>query len=108
MTISTLDVNSLKDSEIKDFLHSFIDKAKNRKQLIRYVEALKQTVDGDVLFGEDYMPELKAQIEMALQKSFKPKKEVDMDAVMQKYAKGKKSSKLSIFDKQKEIDDCPF
>ena len=33
MTISTLDVNSLKDSEIKDFLHSFIDKAKNLEEI---------------------------------------------------------------------------
>ena len=35
-----LDINQMNDLEIKGILHGFIEKAENREQLIRYVEAL--------------------------------------------------------------------
>ena len=86
MTLLKLDIDQMNDLEIKGILHSFIEKAKNRKQLIRFVEALKQTVDEDALFWKDYTADQKAEIENAIEESYKPENWVAHEEVMQKYA----------------------
>ena len=87
MRVLELDVNQMNDLEIKGILHDFIEKAENREQLIRYVEALKESADEDALFWQDYTPEQRTEIEDAIEESYKPENWVSHEEVMQKYAK---------------------
>ena len=84
MRVLELDVNQMNDLEIKGILHDFIEKAENREQLIRYVEALKEADDAS--FWQDYTLEQKAEIENAIEESYEPENWVSHEKVMSRYA----------------------
>ena len=84
MRVLELDVNQMNDLEIKGILHDFIEKAENREQLIRYVEALKEADDAS--FWQDYTLEQKAEIENAIEESYEPENWVSHEKAMSRYA----------------------
>jgi hypothetical protein len=87
MNAQSLDIEKMNDLELKGMLHGFIEKAKNRKQLLRVFEALQFSTDEDALFWKDYTAEQKAEIEQAIEESYDPKNWVSHDEVMKKYEK---------------------
>jgi hypothetical protein len=87
MNAQSLDIEKMNDLELKGMLHGFIEKAKNRKQLLRVFEALQFSTDEDALFWKDYTVEQKAEIEQAIEESYDPKNWVSHDEVMKKYEK---------------------
>ena len=52
---------------------------------MRFVEALRHTVDEDTLFWKDYTPEQKAEIETAIEESYNPENWISHEEVMKKY-----------------------
>ncbi len=86
MNVLELDITQMNDLEIKGALHGFIEKAKNRKQLLRFMEALTSTLDEDASFWKDYSPEQRGEIEEAIEESYQPENWVSHEEVMQKYA----------------------
>ncbi len=86
MNVLELDITQMNDLEIKGALHGFIEKAKNRKQLLRFMEALTNTLDDDTAFWQDYSPEQRVEIEEAIEESYQPENWVPHEEVMQKYA----------------------
>jgi hypothetical protein len=87
MGVIDINIENMNDLELKGVLHGFIEKAKNRKQLVRFAEALMLSVDEDKAFWKDYTPEQKEEIEKAIEESYDPKNWVSHEEVMQKYSK---------------------
>ena len=87
MTIQNLDIGKMSNLELKGMLHGFIEKVKNRKQLLRVFEALQRCDDEDTLFWKDYSDEQRAEIEQAIEESYDPENGVPHEEVMEKYAK---------------------
>jgi hypothetical protein len=86
MDVLELDITQMNDLEIKGTLHGFIEKAKNRTQLMRFIEAFNSAFDDDTVFWSDYTPEQKAEIEEAIEESYHPENWVSHEDVMKKYA----------------------
>ena len=85
MNALELNIDNINDLEIKGILHGYIEKAKNRKQLLRFFEAIRHTADEDALFWKDYTAEQKAEIETAIEESYNPENWIAHEEVMGKY-----------------------
>lgn len=86
MTTQSLDIGKMSNLELKGMLHGFIEKAKNRKQLLCVLGALQRCADEDTLFWKEYSDEQRSEIEQAIEESYDLENWVSHEEVMDKYA----------------------
>ena len=90
MEISIKDFASFNELELKGYLLGIIERAKDRAQLLRFVEAVEEvsedTEEAETAFWSRYSPEQRAELEKSFEESYDPTKWVADEDVMKKYA----------------------
>jgi hypothetical protein len=91
MKVLELNIMDMNELEIKSVLHGIIQKARNKKKLLRYFDAFKDVEieeQSDLL--EQYTPEQRAALDQSYEESFNPENWVSHEEVMLKYSKWSK------------------
>lgn len=90
MEIGVKNYASLSELELKGYLLGIIERAKDRAQLLRFVEAVQEvsedTEEDEAAFWSRYSPEQRAELEKSFEESYDPTKWVAHEDVMKKYA----------------------
>lgn len=86
MDITAKNIGSFNELELKGYLIGIIERAKDRAQLLRFVEAVEDiSEDTEAEFWSRYSPEQRADLEKSFEESYDPTKWVSHEDVMKKY-----------------------
>ena len=89
MDIAAKNIASLNELELKGYLMGIIERAKDRTQLLRFVQAVENVAEdetGDIeTFWNRYSPEQRAELEKSFAESYEPSNWVTHEEVMKKY-----------------------
>jgi hypothetical protein len=100
MKVLEMNIMDMNELEIKSILHGIIQKARNKRKLLRYFDAFKEVeVEDKTDFWAEYTPEQRADIEFAIEESFNPENWVSHEEVMAKYSKYSKNDRKRNLDK---------
>ena len=82
-------ITSFNELELKGYLIGIIERAKDRAQLLRFVQAVEDvsedSEDEVTEFWRRYSPEQRAELEKSYEESYDPSKWVAHEDVMKKY-----------------------
>jgi hypothetical protein len=91
MKVLELNIMDMNELEIKSVLHGIIQKARNKKKLLRYFDAFKDVeIEEQSDLWEQYTPEQRAALDQSYEESFNPENWVSHEEVMLKYSKWSK------------------
>jgi hypothetical protein len=89
MDILVKNIASFNELELKGYLIGFIERAKDRAQLLRFVQAVEDVTEDSeaevAAFWHRYSPEQRAELEKSYEESYNPSKWVSHEDVMKKY-----------------------
>ncbi len=89
MDIAVKNIGSFNELELKGYLIGMIERAKDRAQLLRFVQAVEEvfedTKEEEAAFWSRYSPEQRLELEKSFEESYDPSKWVTHEEVMKKY-----------------------
>ena len=90
MTSTVKNITSFNELELKGYLIGIIERAKDRGQLLRFVQAVAEVSEDndedEAIFWSRYSPEQRADLEKSFEESYDPASWVAPEDVMKKYA----------------------
>ncbi len=92
MNIATKKISSYNEVELKDYLISLIERAKDRTKLLLFVEAANDIFEEDVeedaaTFWSRYTPEQRVELEQAFEESHASKEWISHEDMKKKHEK---------------------
>lgn len=89
MDISIKNIASFNELELKGYLIGLIEKAKDKAQLLRFVQAVAEVSEDneadEAVFWSRYSPEQRTELEKSFEESYDSSKWVTHEEVMKKY-----------------------
>ena len=89
MSVLVNNITSFNELELKGYLIGIIERAKDRAQLLRFVQAVEDVSEDSEAevteFWRRYSPEQRAELEKSYEESYDPSKWVAHEDVMKKY-----------------------
>ncbi len=91
MNVVAKNISAYNELELKGYIHSLVEKAKDRAQLLLVVAAVtdiyEEEVEDEATFWSRYTTEQRVELEKSFEESYDPSKWVSHEDVMKKYNK---------------------